>query len=354
MADYEKMVTDALRQVEDPDLKTDIVSLGFVKDLKVEEKTVSLTLELTTPACPLADKIKADTEQAILSVLPDHSCRIELSSRVGRAGNQMISNLRNVKNIIAVASGKGGVGKSTVSVLLAEALARQSAKVGLLDADIYGPCIPRLLDIEEYPQVSGNSIYPVQKHGIEVMSMDFFLDGGQAAMWRGPMISKMLVQFVNSVLWPDLDYLIVDMPPGTGDIQLTLCQNTTLTGALIISTPQSYSYQVARRAALMFEHMNVPVLGLAENMGMLHCRSCGEENRLWDSANIRKDFETEFNAPLLGQLPFLPELHRRHENGHSLVFRDRALLEPFYLLSRKLASRISVLVQNRDTDRKSS
>jgi len=269
----EKKILAALSQVMDPDLNRDIVSLGFVKNMKIDGGRVAFDVELTTPACPVKDQLKAQAEAAALSVEGVESVDIKMTAQVRQAaalpaGGQGIP---GVKHLIPVASGKGGVGKSTVSVNLALALAQTGAKVGLMDLDIYGPSVPTIMGVDEAPRVDGNRIHPAEKHGVKFISMGFFLEEEKAVVWRGPMLVKMIDEFVANVEWGELDYMIIDLPPGTGDVQLSLCQKFALTGAVVVSTPQDVALKVAQKAISLFDSLKTPVLGLVENMSYYVC-----------------------------------------------------------------------------------
>ena len=260
----EQAVLAALRHVEDPDLRQDIVSLGFVKDLKIDGGRVAFAIELTTPACPVKDMMKNAAANAVGEIPGVESVDITMTAQVrghqgaggpaAAGGGPVDGHVPGVKHIVPVASGKGGVGKSTVAVNLAVALAAQGARVGLMDADIYGPSVPTLMGITQAPQVQDGHIVPVvEQHGVKVISMGFFIDEEQAVVWRGPMLAKALDEFLGNVAWGELDYLIVDLPPGTGDVQLSLCQKLALTGAVVVSTPQDVALKVAQKAITLFE-----------------------------------------------------------------------------------------------------
>ncbi|MCS7074971.1 MAG: Mrp/NBP35 family ATP-binding protein, partial [Bacteroidia bacterium] len=268
----EEQVWNALRQVDDPDLKRDIVSLGMVKDLKIEGKRVSFTVVLTTPACPMKEMIQTACIRAVqLLVSPEVEVQVTMSAHVTSQPNKQ--SFAGIKNIIAVASGKGGVGKSTIASNLAISLAQLGAKVGLLDADIYGPSIPVMFGLEEarpfVQQLEGkNKMIPLEKYGIQLNSIGFLVEKSQAIVWRGPMASNALRQLISDTLWDNLDYLVIDLPPGTGDIHITIAQGLPLTGAIIVTTPQEVALSDARKGIAMFlaPAVNVPVLGIVENM----------------------------------------------------------------------------------------
>ncbi|HLA41563.1 MAG TPA: Mrp/NBP35 family ATP-binding protein, partial [Candidatus Glassbacteria bacterium] len=299
----DEQVLEALRQVQDPDLHRDIVSLGFVKDLRVEGGDVSFTLLLTTPACPVKDEMKQQSEEAVKRLAGVRRVAIEMKAEVRSAqppmGQFMIPGVRNV---VPVGSGKGGVGKSTVSANLAVALAQTGARVGLMDADIYGPSIPTILGITETPRAGKNGIVPVEAYGVKVISAGFFIRQDQAVIWRGPMLAKLVDQFLREVEWGELDYLLVDLPPGTGDVQLTLCQRVPLTGAVIVSTPQDVALKVAEKAYIMFQQLKCPILGLVENMSYYVCSHCGIRDNIFDTGGAERAAAL-WKVPVLGKIP---------------------------------------------------
>ena len=297
-------VLSALRRVVDPDLRRDIVSLNFVRDLAVKGSNVSFRIELTTPACPVREQLKDASIRAIRDAIPTvGSIEVEMTSRVvGRPNPQRVAIIPDVKNTIAVASGKGGVGKSTIAVNLAVALAQDSARVGIVDMDVYGPTVPTMLGITDRPKVHKQKILPVEKYGLKVMSIGFLVDPKTAIIWRGPMASGAVKQFLSDVDWGELDYLLFDMPPGTGDVQLTLVQTIPLTGALVVTTPQDVSFNIVRRGMQMFEKVNVPVLGVIENMSYYLCSHCGQREEIFGSGGGRQ-IAGELQVPFLGEVP---------------------------------------------------
>ncbi len=300
-------VVEKLGTVIDPDLKKDIVSMGMIKDIELDSGKLQFTLELTTPACPFNEDIENDVRKAIseLDGITKFDLKVTAKVMEGRSLEDD-STMSTVKNIIGVASGKGGVGKSTVSLNIALALSRTGAKVGLLDADIYGPSIPLMLGIKEaYMQVDEekHKLQPTKSNGIEVVSFGFFGEQDhQAAIYRGPIISGILRQFLVDTDWSDLDYLIVDLPPGTGDIPLTLAQTIPLTGILVVTTPQAVASSVAVKALGMFSKLNVPILGIIENMSLFECTKCGEPHRIFGTGGAER-ISKEFDIPVLGDIP---------------------------------------------------
>src|SRR5687767_3251126 len=295
-------VFSSLKTVVDPELHKDIVSMGMIKDLTINDGKVAFTLELTTPACPFNSEIEGDVRTAIASLgVKDLNMRVTAKVMEGRSLS-MDELLPGVKNIIAVASGKGGVGKTTVSVNLALALANAGAKVGLLDADIYGPSVPLMLGLKASPEVVNNKIQPPEIEGVKVISMGFFYEQSQqAGIYRGPIVSGIVKQFLTDVSWAELDYLIIDLPPGTGDAPLTLAQTIPITGIIIVTTPQDVAMNVAVKAVGMFNKLNVPIIGVIENMSYLECQHCnnkiaifgtGGGQKVSDQFNVRSEEHT--------------------------------------------------------------
>ena len=299
----EAAIFDALRHVQEPELGRDIVTLNMVKNLAINDADVAFTIELTTPACPLKDEIERNV-LAALETIGAANVDITWGSMVRRAAPQQPQQLLpNVKNIIAVASGKGGVGKSTVSVNLAVALAQSGAKVGLLDADITGPNIPMMLGVEGQPKASEtNKIVPLERHGVKCISIQFFVPEGQPIVWRGPLVGGAIQQFLRDVDWGDLDYLVIDLPPGTSDAQLTLAQAVPLSGAVLVTTPQEVSLADVAKALAMFKRLSVPILGLVENMTAFICPHCGEATEIFGRGGGER-FAQEHGLEFLGKVP---------------------------------------------------
>jgi ATP-binding protein involved in chromosome partitioning len=299
----EGAIRDALRQVHDPELGRDIVSLNMVKEVVVDGSRVALTLELTTPACPLKDEIEIGVRRA-LEPLGATDVAVTWGAMVRRtAPTQQAQLVPGVKNIIAVASGKGGVGKSTISVNLAVALAQAGASVGLLDADITGPNIPLMLGVDGQPTASPtNKIVPLERYGVKVISIQFFVPEGQPIVWRGPLVGGAIQQFLRDVEWGDLDYLVVDLPPGTSDAQLTLAQSVPIGGVVLVTTPQEVSLADVRKAAAMLRRMNVPIIGVVENMSAFVCPHCGAATEIFGRGGGER-FAAEQGVEFLGGIP---------------------------------------------------
>lgn len=338
-------VLSSLKKVVDPELHKDIVSMGMIKDLVITDDKVSFTLELTTPACPFNDDIEQDVRTAISSIgVADLDLRITARVMEGRAIS-MDELIPDVKNIIAVASGKGGVGKTTIAVNLALALARSGAKTGLLDADVYGPSVPLMLGAEEAPQVLNNKIQPPIVEGIKVISMGFFYEQSQqAGIYRGPIVSGIVKQFLTDVQWGSLDYLIIDLPPGTGDAPLTMAQTIPVTGIIIVTTPQDVAMNVAVKALGMFSKLNVPIVGVIENMSYFQCPHCSERINIFGEGGGRKISE-KFDIPFLGEIPLFPQIMEGSDKGKPVIISDPNSIQANAL--RKMASitagRISVI-----------
>ncbi|MDA2928228.1 Mrp/NBP35 family ATP-binding protein [Acidobacteria bacterium AH-259-G07] len=330
--------------MQDPDLGRDIVSLGFVKEVKLCAGVAAVTIELTTPACPVKDQMREQAKQAILALPGIEEANVQMTAQVRPSSSQARSFLPGVKNVLPVGSGKGGVGKSTVSANLAVALAQSGAEVGLMDADVYGPSIPTLMGISGKPTVDvNNQIIPITQYDLKVISMGFFLPQEKAVIWRGPMLDKMMVQFLGGVQWGELDYLIIDLPPGTGDIQLSLCQKVSLTGAVVVSTPQDVALNVAQKAIAMFEQLNTPVLGLIENMSYYVCSHCGHRDEIFGNGGARQVSERR-QLPFLGDIPLSTDIRKHSDQGKPVVLADpeSERAKAFVRVAENLAAQISI------------
>ena len=338
-------VLSSLRKVVDPELHKDIVSMGMIKDMAINNDKISFTLELTTPACPFNSEIEQDVRNTISNLgINDLDLKVTAKVMEGRSIS-LDELLPGVKNIIAVASGKGGVGKTTVSVNLAIALAKTGAKVGLLDADIYGPSVPLMLGLKESPQVIENKIQPPISEGVKIISMGFFYEQSQqAGIYRGPIISGIIKQFLTDVNWGELDYLIIDLPPGTGDAPLTIAQTIPITGILVVTTPQEVAMNVAVKAIGMFNKLNVPIIGVIENMSYLQCPNCNENIHIFGNGAGQKISE-QFKIPYIGDIPLNPQIMQGSERGKPIIISDPESGQTKSLLkiAKLVAGRVSVL-----------
>lgn len=342
-------VIKALSKVNDPDLKRDLVSLNMVKNVIIDGTKITVQIELTTPACPLKDTIKNDCIAAIKKEIPEASeIIIDMSSNVSEHLNQSKNAIMpGVKNTIAVASGKGGVGKSTVAVNLAIALARDGAKVGIIDADIYGPSMPLMLGLNNktglHQDPETKKLAPLESYGVKIISIGFMIDDENPVIWRGPMASGALKQFMTDVNWGNLDYLIYDLPPGTGDIQLTLVQTIPLTGAVIVTTPQEVSLIDAKKGFKMFERVNVPVFGIIENMSYFIAPDTGKQYDIFGSGGGEK-LALQLNSKLLGSIPIDSRIREGGDNGKPIVeaLPDSENAKKIIEIARNLAAQISI------------
>ena len=336
-----KDVLKALSTIQDPDLRRDIVSLGFVKDLIVEDHRVSFAIELTTPACPVKDVLAAQARRAV-EALGARDVEVRLTSRVTSARGPAPELIPEVKNTIAVASGKGGVGKSTLAANLAVALQRAGAKVGLMDTDVYGPSVPTIMGSAQPPTVVEGKLEPPLEHGIKLISMGYFLPRNEAVIWRGPMLHKMIQQFLGDVRWGELDYLIMDLPPGTGDIQLSLAQTIPLTGAAIVSTPQDLALSVASKAITMFHKLSVPILGIIENMSYYLCPNCGHREEIFGHGGAREACR-QLNVPFLGEIPLDTAIRTQSDRGQPVALDATTTYgRAFQEVAASLAAQISI------------
>jgi len=342
-------ILETLKKVQDPELHRDIVSLGMVKDLAVHDGKVSFTVELTTPACPLRETIEGDCRKVLTGVPGIRELEISFGSQVrgSKAGGGQTDLLPQVKNVVLIAAGKGGVGKSTVAANLAVALRMHGAKAGLLDADIYGPSVPMIMGVKSEPkkvEVEGEvKIAPTEAHGVPVMSIGFFLDADQAVIWRGPMLGKALHQLMADVYWGELDYLVVDMPPGTGDVQITFSQQLKVSGAVLVATPQQVALADVIRAKSMFDKVMVPILGIIENMSYFVCDGCGKNHEIFSRGGARRAAE-RFQIPYLGEIPITAALREGGDAGVPILVQDpkSPTSQCFLEIAAKLAGQLSI------------
>lgn len=337
-------VINALRTVQEPELHKDLVTLNMIHDLQVEGDTVSLTVMLTTPACPLKGKMEDDIRQVLRQVPGVKNINVKWDADV-RADSRISGQLQlPIKNIIAIASGKGGVGKSTVAVNLAVALAQTGAKVGLLDADITGPNIPQMLGVKHMPPPQNQKLTPARAYGLQFISMGFMLKPDQAAIWRGPMLHSAIRQLFSDVAWEEVDYMIVDLPPGTGDAHLTLAQSTPLTGGVIVSTPQDLALSDARRGLIAFQQLQVPILGIIENMAYFVAPDTGHRYDIFGYGGAERAAK-ELGVPFLGRLPLDPRAREGSDTGTPIVISDpdSETARAFRDIANLLAAQVSLL-----------
>ncbi len=338
-------VLDALRVVQDPDLGRDIVSLDFVKDVRVEGGEVSFVIELTTPACPVKDQMHDQAVAAVSALDGVTGAKVSMTSNVRAVASPEAGRapIPGVKNIIAVGAGKGGVGKSTVAVNLALALSHCGGRVGMIDADVYGPNIPLMLGVHTQLETDGKKIVPAEKYGIPVVSMGFLTQDETPIIWRGPMLHGIVQQFFREVRWDELDYLVVDMPPGTGDVALSLSQTVPVSGAVVVTTPQTVSVADSRRAVAMYKKLNVPVLGLVENMSHFVCPSCDHESDIFGKGGGESAAE-ELGVPFLGRIPIYQPIREGGDSGNPLVVAepDSAAARAFLDIAERTAAQVSI------------
>jgi ATP-binding protein involved in chromosome partitioning len=345
-------ILQALSVVQDPDLRRDIVSLGFVKNLCIDDGRVSFTIELTTPACPVKDLMRNQAHAAVAAVPGVTDVAIEMTAAVRTAAipDGTRAPIAGVKNVIAVGAGKGGVGKTTVAVNLAVALAQRGSRVGILDGDIYGPNVPMMLGLSAQLATDGQRILPAEKYGIQVVSMAFLTNDDAAVIWRGPMLHGAIQQFFREVAWDGLDYLVVDMPPGTGDVALSLSQTVPVSGAVVVTTPQQVSLADTRRAVRMYQKLNIRVTGLIENMSHYACPKCGHEADLFGHG-AGEALAGEMNVPFLGRVPIYQPVREGGDSGHPIVIAEpeSAAARAFVGVAEQAAAQISIASYTRPT-----
>jgi ATP-binding protein involved in chromosome partitioning len=346
----QEQVYNALRHVEDPDLKKDLVSLNMIEDLKIDGNKLSFSVVLTTPACPMKAMLENACKNAIRHfVSKDVELSINMTSRVTSRPERTLA---GIKNIIVVASGKGGVGKSTVAVNLALGLAKKGASVGLIDADIYGPSVPIMFGVEDArPKASQNEagqtrIEPIEKYGIKLLSIGFFTDPNQPVPWRGPMVSTAVKQLFNDADWGELDYLVVDLPPGTGDIHITVSQGFPVTGAVIVTTPQNVALADARKGVGMFlmDSIKIPLIGVVENMSYFTPVELPENKYYIFGKNGGKALAEQFNAPFLGEIPLVKSISDAGDVGKPVILEEDSILSPVFMqIAERVAQQVAIL-----------
>jgi ATP-binding protein involved in chromosome partitioning len=340
----EGAVLEALKVVRDPDLNRDIVSLGFVKELQIHGEQVAFTIELTTPACPVKDQLR-DQARAAVAELPgvsavDVTMTASVRSVTPEAGRMPVP---GVKNVIAVGAGKGGVGKTTVAVNVALALAARGGRVGMLDGDIYGPNVPIMLGIRTQLAGEGNKIVPAEKYGLQVVSMGFLAGDESPVIWRGPMLHGIIQQFFREVRWDNLDYLVIDLPPGTGDVALSLSQTVPVAGAVVVTTPQTVSLADTRRAVAMYRKLRIPVIGLIENMSHFVCSGCGRESDIFGKGGGERLSE-DVEVPFLGQIPLYEPIRVGGDTGVPIVLAEpeSPVTDAFLTAAERVAAQVSI------------
>jgi ATP-binding protein involved in chromosome partitioning len=345
-------VLEALKIVRDPDLNRDIVSLGFIKGLTIDGGRVAFTIELTTPACPVKDQMRDQARAAVLQLPGVSAVDVQMSARVREAvgADGSRQSVPGVKNVIAVGAGKGGVGKTTVAVNLAIALSKCGSKVGLMDADIYGPNVPIMLGMKSQLTNDGQKILPAEKYGLQVISMGFLTTDDAPIIWRGPMLHGALQQFFREVRWVDLDYLVVDLPPGTGDVSLSLSQTVPVAGAIIVTTPQQVSLADSRRAAAMYRKLNIPPLGIIENMSYFVCTNCQHESDIFGHGG-GEQMATELGIPFVGRIPIYQPIRQGSDDGVPLMISEpeSPAARAFMAAAERTAAQVSIASYNRPT-----
>jgi ATP-binding protein involved in chromosome partitioning len=340
----EEQVLAVLKRVQDPDLRKDIVSLGFIRNLKIDNGNVSFDLNLTTPACPVKDQMRDEAVALVKGLSGVRDVEVKLTAEVRQTPQMDRTALRNVKNIVAVGSGKGGVGKSTIAVNIATSLALEGAAVGLLDGDIYGPTMPIMLGIHQPPKSVGTRMIPQESAGLKFMSMGLLVKSDQPLIWRGPMAHRALQQCLFDVEWGDLDYLVVDLPPGTGDIHLTLAQQVPLTGAVIVTTPQDVGLHISMKTLRMFQQTRVPILGIVENMSYYICPHCNSRDHIFGEGGAAKRVAAELDIPFLGEVPLDLAIRQQSDAGAPIVIAqpNSESAKTLREISRRVAAQVSI------------
>lgn len=341
----EAAVLGALKSVSDPDLHRDIVSLGFVKNLRIDGGRIAFTIELTTPACPVKDQMRDQARAAVMRLDGVGDVQIEMTSQVRSvmspdAGRAPVA---GVKNVIAVGAGKGGVGKTTVAVNLALALAKRGSRVAMIDGDVYGPNVPMMLGAQAQLITDGDKILPAEKYGIQLVSMGFLTQDDAPVIWRGPMLHGVIQQFFRDVRWDDVDYLVIDLPPGTGDVALSLSQTVPVAGAIVVTTPQAVSLADTRRAVRMYQKLNIPPLGLIENMSHFVCPNCDHESDIFGKGG-GEALAQSMGVPFLGRVPIYEPIRVGGDHGVPIVVSepDSPAGRAFLAAAERAAAQVSI------------
>jgi len=338
-----ELVVEKLRTVMDPELNRDLVSLGMIKDVDIEGNMVKVNVELTTPACPLRNKIKSDVEKALFQIDGVSLVDVNLTAKVPQNQNETgIENLK-IKNIIAISSGKGGVGKSTMAVNIAVSLAKSGAMVGLMDADVYGPNIPTMMGVNQLPAPVDGKLIPAEAYGVKIISIGFLVKDGQPLIWRGPLLHGTIKQFIVDVDWGELDYLIVDLPPGTGDVQLSLSQHIPITCGVVITMPQKVSIDDASRGIEMFQKLNVPIAGVVENMSGFELPN-GDVVDVFGKGG-GEEMAKRYGLDFLGRVPLDPEIREDGDAGTPIAISNNESKASKIIndISEKIAAKVSQL-----------
>lgn len=349
MPPSEEQIREALKGVQDPGAGTDLVAARAVRAVAPDGDAVRVEVRLGYPAKGLRERLAAEVEACVLRLDGVRRAEVDVGWEIqAHSVQKNLKPMQNIKNVLAVASGKGGVGKSTTAVNLALALSAEGAVVGVLDADIYGPSQPRMLGVAGQPDSQdGKSLEPMMNHGLQAMSIGFLIDEETPMIWRGPMVTQALEQLLRDTNWRGVDYLIIDLPPGTGDIQLTLSQRVPVSGAIIVTTPQDVALADARKGLRMFERVEVPVLGIIENMSVFVCPGCGREEPIFGAGGGER-MAADYGAALLGQLPLAREIRADADEGRPTVAKDPdgPLARPFREAARRTAARLSLNPRN--------